>query len=193
MSGNAKIISKIPMYPRMTVQEVNKLCREKKLFGYKLKDANFEPWIITPESFSLYLKYRPLIGAGFLAADPDEVAEAGDDVTEFVHEVFQAFSINWTEGYKIKELALIFNEPWIRTLKRFHPRFTIFHSWCVYLTGDKNIDILKIVQYLTASPHAFEYLRIHHIDLLYKNSDEEPLLRYILMRQMYYATYGHLN
>lgn len=184
---SAQKIASLPIYPDFSVQQLNRLCREGKLYGYKLTEGNFKPWIIPEESFALYLKYHPILLIGFMEMDMDY--DRGGELTMFVNKVKEYLNRSRSDSYTLAQLSYIFDKPenqiaaWMGISKGF------------YFIGKRIITIqeLEVIKFLSANPRRLEALEERHKLLLAKGDSAESAVRHILMLHSYYKSNGYLN
>lgn len=187
---SAQIIAALPMCPDFSTSQVNKLCREGKLYGYKVGDGNFEPWIIPEESFALYLLYNPVYLNAFKSMDFDPYIWRGTDVVKFVEDVKKLLKRNWgDETYTISQLSYIFDVPKNQILAWFKvPRMFHFILW-----SNGTLQAIDVVQFLERNPKRLEALKERHKLLLAKGGAEESAVRHLLMLHAYYKSNGYLT
>lgn len=178
-----------------STEKVNRLCREKKLYGYKANpSAPFEPWLIPAESFALYLRYGPYsTEQSYLEMDRVNIERNGGDMDLFVKTVdlFMA-TTHSTEFYTVEELAQIFDLPIAAACQMFLRR-TFFNAILpVSCKRKKQVALSRVMKFLSASKHYRNGLELRHQALLEVNDSLEPKVRHILMLYMYYNQHGYL-
>lgn len=185
---SAQIIASLPMNPGFSTSQINRLCREGKLYGYKVKEENFEPWIIPEDSFALFLKYSPILLIGFM--EMDMKYDRGGELTMFVDKVKKYLSKNYTEeSYTLTQLSYIFDKPTNQIATWFH--ISCFAHFI--LKSHINISALDVVRYLAANPNRLNVLKERHKLLLANGDHTESAVRHLLMLHAYYESNGHLN
>lgn len=196
MQSSAKIIARLPMEPRFCISDINKMCRNGEIYGYKIKDKRFEPWTITPESFGLYLAYHPVLLSIFVNMDNIELQTIGQEVYDFYKNVCGSFTKNHLDTQlTFDDLSKIFDESVFETYKHFYPKCSRFrYFYQIYIKHQNKIPILRVIKYLCANPNVLRYLQYRYQSLLeLENSTELSLIQYLLMLQSYYSYYGYLN
>lgn len=195
LNGTAKIISNLPMEHKISKDEVNKLCRQGELYGYKLRKENFQPWLIPVDSFALYLSYHSLIATDFLTMNDEDLKQCEPDVLQFINKTLPWLSeVYREETYTIKQLSDIFHESVSETYNRFHPKSIshIFYPDC--LKAKDLIYATQVIKYLSANPIELTYLTHKHHELLDQgNFQEAEKIRHFLMLQSYYKVYGYFK
>lgn len=193
--GSAKMIANLPMHPGLSVNEINRLCRTKQLYGFKLKDRPFEPWIIPAESFALYLKYHPTLMNAFFDMSVEDIGHFDDNMIDYYSWIHNGIRRKCPEyTYTISELAPIFTRSIGYTYEMFLKTNWLSIFKPTFLKAKKAIPIIDIVKYLCIDPETLKALRFHHVIVLEdKKYHLERDIRYILMAHMYYTTYGHFN
>lgn len=194
--GNAKLIASLPMYPNFSVQKINRLCRNKKLYGFKKNLGPFAPWIIPVDSFALYLLYHPVLAEGFYNLNADNLMGSSEKIQDFYAAVHSSFRNRYKRyEYTVSELSTFFDITVSSTYKRF-----VQKQWySVFLTekvkGNTKVPLERVLKILCTNRDLVNSLEYHHFILVNYDSDhrQEREIEKLLMLYTYYNTYGYLN
>lgn len=175
VNGSTKLIALLYMSPSMTSDTISKLCREKKMYGYRKSTKSFEPWVIPAESFSLYLRYNKW---------PYDLYTLNDQTQEFMKEVDKYRTKSYLkETFSIGEIIALLGIPYKMAIRLFITKNPILSLFC---SKDDRVPSTKLIRFLCGSPTLLSALSYRQEDELQEKRD------YILMLQTYYATYGYL-
>lgn len=184
---SAQIIASLPLHIDFPVSKVNKLCREGIIYGYKHKEGNFEPWIISEDSFALYLKYNPLLFSEFDELDmtydrEGELRMFVEKVKSYLHKSYK------DESYTLEQLSMIFDKP----INQIAAWFKISNIFCFVAKKAITIQLLQVIRFLRANPNRLEELRERQKLLLAKGDERESAVRHLLMLYAYYESNKYL-
>lgn len=179
-----------------TPNDVAKLCREGKIFGYRRKE-NFSPWEIPAESFAIYLSYSSAREKTYLDSQTELFISGEDDhmkkvVMAINHAMGRQINLK-EETYTIDQISDILFLPKNQIQSMF-----INSSWPINFLSRimsstlNRIPVIRVLDYLKTHPDQLSALQDRHAEMLERKDPRESLIRHTLMLYAYYKDNGYL-